>query len=496
LTAGRIFLSSSLTRAFAAVALLSGCSVGPDFTQPDTGLPSKPYAAPDARLTAPPDPNWWAVFHDHTLTQLENEAASANLDVRAATIRLAESRFQRGVTAAAQLPSLNGDAKVNRELLSQNGILSLVAPLVPPGQKFIDNPFTDYNVGFDASWELDLWGHVRRQVETADAQVDSSAEQRRDVLVSALAEVARDYVSLRGVQVRIGILKDNLRIAEDVSRVTQERQSKGLQNALDSESAASTVEGVRAQLPPLEQQESELINALGYLLDEPPGALRARLGSPRANPVSPAVVPVGVPSDLARRRPDIRAAEASLHAATADIGVAVAAFYPTVQLNGVVGLDSLTVSNLWKGSSLQYNFGPSVTLPIFNAGRLQNTVELREAQQQEAAINYHKAVLRAWHDVVNALVAHRLEQQRRVRLAAQYGHAHQALDIARARYRDGVTDFLNVLNTERTALAAELELAQSTTQVALDQVQLFKALGGGWEGTFPVMVEAAVVVTK
>ncbi len=226
MTAGRIFLSSSLTKAFAAVALLSGCSVGPDFTQPDTGLPSKPYAAPDARLTAPPDPNWWAVFHDHTLTQLENEAASANLDVRAATIRLAESRFQRGVTAAAQLPNINGDAKVNRELLSQNGILSLFGPLVPPGQKFVDNPFTDYNVGFDASWELDLWGHVRRQVEAADAQVDSSAEQRRDVLVSALAEVARDYVSLRGVQVRIGILKDNLRIAEDVSRVTQERQTQ------------------------------------------------------------------------------------------------------------------------------------------------------------------------------------------------------------------------------------------------------------------------------
>ncbi len=170
---------------------------------------------------------------------------------------------------------------------------------------------------------------------------NSSAEQRRDVLVSALAEVARDYVSLRGVQVRIGILKDNLRIAEDTYRVTQERQSKGLQNALDSESAASTVEAVKAQLPQLEQQESELINALGYLLDQPPGALRARLGSPRANPVSPAVVPVGVPSDLARRRPDIRAAEAALHAATADIGVAVAAFYPTVQLNGVVGLDSL-----------------------------------------------------------------------------------------------------------------------------------------------------------
>jgi NodT family efflux transporter outer membrane factor (OMF) lipoprotein len=474
------------------VALLSGCMAGPDFTPPDTGLPDRPFAAPDARLTAPPDPNWWAVFHDRTLTDLEHQVASANLDVRAATVRLAESRFQRGVTAAAELPNINGDGKVNRQLLSQNGILSLFGPLVPPGQKFVDIPFTDYNVGFDASWELDLWGHVRRQVEAADAQVQNSVEERRDALVSALAEVARDYISLRGAQVRIGILKDNLRIAEDVYRVTQERASKGLQNALDSENAAGTVESLRAQLPQLEQQESEYINALSYLLDEPPGALRARLGAPRSSPVSPAVLPVGVPSELARRRPDIRAAEAQLHAATANIGVAVAAFYPTVQLNGVVSLDSLTLSKLWQGSSLQYNFGPSVTLPIFNAGRLSNTVDLREAQQQEAAINYHKAVLRAWHDVVNALVAHRQEQIRRARLAAQYDHAHRALLIARSRYGDGVTDFLNVLNTERTSLAAELELANATTQVALDQVQLFKALGGGWEETFPVPGQTVV----
>jgi NodT family efflux transporter outer membrane factor (OMF) lipoprotein len=199
---------------------------------------------------------------------------------------------------------------------------------------------------------------------------------------------------------------------------------------------------------------------------------------------SPAV-PVGVPSELARRRPDIRAAEARLHQATADIGVAVAAFYPTVQLNGVVGLDALNLTNLWKGSSLQYTVGPSISLPIFNAGRLQNTVELREAQQIEAALAYRKTVLRSWHEVVNALVAHRLEQSRRARLAAQYSHARQALDIAQARYRDGVTEFLNVLYAERTALQAEQLVAQSTTNAALDQVQLFKALGGGWENTFP-----------
>ncbi len=477
--------------ALAGGMLLAGCSVGPDFAPPATRLPQKPFAAPEAdgRLTAPPDPDWWGLFKDRTLTGLENQVAGANLDVRTATVRLAESRFQRGVSASAQLPTLNGDAKATRELYSQNGIVSLLGALIP-GQKFAIAPITDYNTGFDASWELDLWGHVRRQVESADAQVAEAEEQRRGALVSALAEVARDYVALRGVQVQIGIANDNLKIADGVLSLARERQQKGLQSALDTENASAEIESLRAQLPTLEQQESEYVNALGFLLDEPPGALRARLGTVRKTPLSPPVVPVGVPSELARRRPDIRAAEAQLHAATADIGVAVASFYPQVQLNGVAGFDSLDVTNLWRGSSLQYTFGPSVSLPIFNAGRLQNVLELRKAQQQEAAIAYHRTVLQAWHDVVNALVAHRLEQRRRERLAAQFSHARQALDIASARYHDGVTEFLNVLDAERTALTAEQQFAQSTTNVALDEVQLFKALGGGWEQTYPVAVAA------
>ncbi|MDI9848503.1 efflux transporter outer membrane subunit [Rhodoblastus sp. 17X3] len=478
--------------ALGGLSPLAACSVGPEFAPPETGLPSRSFAAPDASgsLAAPPDPNWWAIFHDRTLTEIESKVAAANLDVRAATIRLAESRFQRNVAAAAQLPSVNGDAKVNRENFSQNGLVSLFAPLVPAGRNFSIQPITDYYTGFDASWELDLWGHVRRQVESADATVQAGAEQRRGALVSALAEVARDYISLRGAQVQLGIARDNLKISEDVLQVTQERQRSGVQSALDSENAAAQIESVKAELPALEQKESELTNALSFLLDEPPGALRAKLGSPRAMPLTPPVAPVGVPSELARRRPDIRAAEAQLHEATANIGVAVAAFYPTVQLNGVVGFDSLTLPKMWWANSLQYNFGPSVSLPIFNAGRLQNTVELRTAQQQEAALLYHRTVLQAWHDVVNALTAHRLERERNARLKAQVEHAGRALDIARTRYKQGVTEYINVLNAQRTALLAEQRLAESTTNLGLDLVQLFKALGGGWESTFPVTTAA------
>ncbi len=492
----------SLIAALLGPLLLGGCMVGPDFIRPDSHLPEgsflddKALPLSDARLPAPTDPAWWAVFHDPMLTSLETRVAEANLDVRTATVRLAQSRFQRGVAAAAELPSLNGDGKYTRELYSQNGIVSLLGGLLGPGASAPSiGAINDYNVGFDASWEIDLWGKVRRQVEAADAQVDQAADQRRDALVSSLAEVARDYIQLRGVQAQIKIANDNLKVDRDVLELARERQQRGLQNALDLENAAAQVESIRAQIPTLQQQESLYINALSLLLDQPPGALHGELARPIAIPPSPPRVPLGIPSELARRRPDIRAAEAQLHAATANVGVAVGAFYPSVQLNGTVGFDALDIKNLWKGSSLQYMVGPSVTLPIFAGGKLKSTLELRDAQQQEAAITYHKTVLQAWHDVVNALVAYRLEQTRRARLRSQAEHSRQALILARARYNDGVTDFLNVLDAERSLLQAEQQFATSTTNVSLDLVQLFKALGGGWELTFPDPPVTAGLVT-
>jgi NodT family efflux transporter outer membrane factor (OMF) lipoprotein len=267
--------------------------------------------------------------------------------------------------------------------------------------------------------------------------------------------------------------------------ILRRRQQRGLQNGLDVENTAAQVESIRAQLPTLQQQESQYINALSLLLGEPPGALQSELRRPRLVSPAPPRVPLGIPSELARRRPDIRAAEAELHAATADIGVAVGAFYPSVQLNGTVGFDALDIRNLWKGSSLQYTVGPSLTLPIFAGGKLRSTLELREAQQQEAAITYHKTVLQAWHDVVNALVAYRLEQNRHARLRSQADHSRQALALARSRYSDGVTEFLSVLDAERSLLQADQQHATSMTNVLLNLVQLFKALGGGWELTFP-----------
>ncbi len=346
----------------ALVLLLATCgcvSVGPDFAPPDPFLPqasffgrpapaeteaSLPPGGPTRSNSAQVDPQWWAAFRDPILTSLAARAAGANLDVRAASARLAESRFQRGVAASAAFPSVNGDASYQRELYSQNGILSLAKG--SNGQPIQVPPISVYQTGFDASWEIDIWGHVRRQIEAAEAEVESSEYQRRDALVATLAEVARDYIELRGVQTQIAIANANLASANDILQLTRTRAERGLTTGLDVENAAAQAESVRAQLPSLENQQSGYLNALSLLLDEPPGSLQSALARAKPIPPTPPRAPLGVPSELARRRPDIRRAEAELHAATANIGVAVADFYPSVKFNGTVGFNALDLKNL------------------------------------------------------------------------------------------------------------------------------------------------------
>jgi NodT family efflux transporter outer membrane factor (OMF) lipoprotein len=494
--------------AMLALLPLAGCvSVGPDFEAPDPLLPSvsflgkpgPPAVANHARASAkgdvsPVDPEWWAAFRDPILTSLAGRVAAANLDVNSATLKLAESRSQLGVVASAAVPAINGNASYQRELFSENGLVSLGKALAPPGKTFVVPPINIYQPGFDASWEVDLWGHVRRQIEAAGAQVETAENQRRDMLVSTLAELARDYIQLRGAQAQIAISNENLNSANDILQLTKTRAARGVTTQLDVENAAAEAASIRAQLPSLENQESMEVNALSLLLDEPPGSLRSELARAKPVPPVPPRVPLGIASELARRRPDIREAEAQFHAATADIGVAVADFYPSVKLNGTnVEFNALDLKNLWKGSSLQYVLGPSLSIPIFDGGRLKSTLQLREIQQQEAAIAYHKTVLQAWHEVVNALVAYRTEQQRRTRLKDQVDHSRRALVLSRARYDAGVIDFITVLDAERTLLQAELQQAQSTTDVSTNLVQLYKALGGGWEQTFPEAPITSVV---
>jgi NodT family efflux transporter outer membrane factor (OMF) lipoprotein len=503
-------------------ALTSGCTVGPDWTAPKTWSPTHWFNA--ARRPVPPaqpaslpvadqiDPAWWSLFHDAELTSLENRVAAANLNVRLSTIRLAESRSQRQITGADQFPTLQGDGSYTRERLSQKGAISLIGggassggtsfgsmgssangvtgrtgaiPSTVTGGQTIP-PFNLWQYGFDASWELDLWGRVRREVESADASVEASVDARRDSLLSVLAEVARDYVQLRGIQTQLAIANSNIQTARESLQLTEDRYHGGLTTELDVANAAAQLETNQADVPQLEQQQDQTINALSFLLGEAPQALRAELITPNPVPPVPPRVPIGLPGELARRRPDIREAEAQLHAATADIGVAVADFYPKVTIDGSIGLQALKFKDLGNWSARQYGLGPTISIPIFEGGRLRATLALRKVQQQEAALNYQQTVLQAWHDVDNAMTAYAAEQRRRDSLAASVAQNQRALGLSRQRYTQGLADFLNVLDNERALLQAQLQLAESTTTVSQNLVQLYKALGGGWETAFPI----------
>ena len=358
---------------------------------------------------------------------------------------------------------------------SRKGTQSLTSPTR------LREPYDLFQYGFDATWELDFWGHVRRGVEQSAAQLTATEESGRDVMVTAEAELARAYVRLRGVQRKLQITRQNLESSRQSLQLTQARAAGGLTTDLDVANAAAQVATIQAEIPGLEQQQSEFGNALGLLLGEAPQALTVELAAPRAVPPVPPRVPVGVPSELARRRPDIRRAEAVLHAATAGIGVATADFYPRITLGGNGMIQGLQVANLGQWAALAYSIGPTVSLPIFDGGRRTRTLELREAQQQEAAILYQRTVLGALHEVDNALTAYGAEQRRRAQLEIAVQQNRRALALARDRYAQGVTDFLQVLTAQRALLAAEQDLTDSTTTVSTNMVALYKALGGGWQ---------------
>jgi NodT family efflux transporter outer membrane factor (OMF) lipoprotein len=494
--------------------LSAGCTVGPDFKAPDATSPVSWFAARPVPkpmhsepVAEPIDPNWWKLFNDPQLTALEDRVAGQNLDVRIATIKLAESRAQRGVVAAAQFPTLGGNASYQREKASNNGVFGLLGSDAAgaPGTEANGTgfgaggingtnlaPFDLYQYGLDASWELDLWGKVRRSVEAADASIDASKEAQRDTLLSSLAEVARDYIDLRGAQLREKINADNLKSQQDALKLTQQRAAGGLTTDLDVANAAAQVNNTAAEIPPIQQEEANLINALSLLLGKPPNALRAELEQPKPVPPVPPRVPIGVPSDLVRRRPDIRQAEAQLHEATANIGVAVANFYPSVTLGGSFGIQALQAKSLWTLNSRQYSLGPSISIPIFEGGQLKSMLELNKADEQEAAVSYERTVLKAWQDVDNALTAYEATQRRRDELVQAVAQNQRAVSLATERYQEGVSDFLEVLDAQTRLLSTQQQLAIATTNVSDNLVALYKALGGGWEATYPVQADPGV----
>ncbi|MGH7411583.1 MAG: efflux transporter outer membrane subunit [Candidatus Methylomirabilis sp.] len=457
------------------VATGVGCTVGRDYRPPQVQVPAKwSEAEQKGTATRPVEiTQWWATFNDPVLTSLIDRAVRSNHDLRVAEWRIREARASRGVTAAGAWPQADVSSSYSRSRASKN------APNVAPISAGKETDL--FQIGFDAGWEIDVFGGVRRAVEAADADIAASEENRRDVLVTLLSEVARNYVEARGFQQRIAIAGKNITSQQETLGLTRIRLQAGLITELDVAQAEAILATTQSQVPTLESSLKQAVHRLGVLLGQDPGALLPELSNEAPIPGIPPEVPVGLPSDLLRRRPDVRRAERELAAATARIGVATADLFPRFSLTGAFGLQSVSIGDLAVWPSSFWSIGPTVRWPIFDAGRIRANIRVQDAREQQSLAQYEKAVLTSLEDVENALVAYGREQERRRSLAQAVDANRLAADLANERYTRGLVDFLNVLESQRQLYASEDQLVQSERGIVVNLVALYKALGGGWE---------------
>ncbi len=479
MTRPRLFTAASL-----GLVLLSGCTVGPTFKGAESNTPSAWHdvsaasGADRIATDANPDPKWWLTFNDPTLSALIQRATQGNPDVQIAVIRIAEARASERSTASAGLPKLTADGDYRRADLGQG----LFGGSSSSGlAESLSKPTNIFAGALDASWELDLFGKVRRSVEAAHAAADVAIGNRDDALVTLEAEVAQTYAQLRAAQASRQTAQEDFDAEQQVLTLTQERATHGLVSDLDVENARTILATTEASLAQYDLQIASSLNGLAVLVGEAPGALDSELGAAAPIPQAPPKVPVGLPSGLAHRRPDIRAAEARLHELTANIGVANARFYPDVSLSGQGGVLGFTPQALTTWADRFYAFGPAISLPIFEGGQLRANLQLAKANQAEAAVAYRKTVLNALQDVENALAAYRTELRRHQALERTVQAQTAALAIAQDQYVHGVSTFIDVLTAETSLAQQHQALIQSTLSLTTDVVNLYKALGGGWE---------------
>lgn len=457
----------------ALAMLLAGCAAGPDYRAPDVSAPATWHSAMKGGLE-PASPEaaqlaqWWNGLDDPMLSRLIEEAAASNLDLKLARARLAEARARRGVAEADRFPTLNGRAGANRSRSSGE---------IGPAGGLVSEM---YSAQFDASWELDIFGGKRRALEAAEATLEASREDLRDVQVSLLAEVALNYIELRADQARLAIAQRNLATQTETWQIARWRFEAGLTTQLDEDQAKLNLEQTRAQIPALASALEQAKNRLAVLLGKRPGEL-AELDAPAPLPRIPATVAVGIPADTLRNRPDLRRAERQLAAATAQVGVASAALYPDFSLSGTLGLQSLSSGDLLTASARMWSVAANAGWVLFDAGRIRQNIAVQSALQEQALIRYESAVLAALRDVENALVAYAEEQNRRTALDGAVQAAQSAASLAASQYAAGLIDFQSVLDTQRSLLNLQDLLAQSDAAVASNLARLYKTLGGGWQ---------------
>jgi multidrug efflux system outer membrane protein len=468
------------------LATLAGCAVGPDYKRPETKVPETwdgqkvvTPAQPSKTASNPVElVDWWKAFKDPTLSSLVEMAVRSNFDLRLAEARIRQARAARGVAGAPLWPQVDTTVLYQRSQGSSEaaggGAIATAGALKNLWQ-----------AGLDASWEIDIFGGTRRGIEAATADLKAAVEDRRDVLITLVGDVGNNYITLRGLQQQLAIARENLKAQRHTAEITRKRFEAGFVGALDVANAQAQVATTEATIPLFESSARAAIYSLGVLLGREPAVLEKDLSRAAPIPPTPPEIPVGLPSDLLRRRPDIRRAEAQLHAATARIGVATADLFPKFNLAGSFGLSASDVTRIDRWTSNFWSWGPTITWPIFAGGRIYWNIKVQNAIQEQALLTYEKTVLTALKDVETALVAYAKEQEHRRSLAEAVMNNRKAVDLAMKLYVAGKSDFLNVLIAQRSLFISEDALAQSTRTVDTNLIALYKALGGGWEQERP-----------
>jgi NodT family efflux transporter outer membrane factor (OMF) lipoprotein len=454
------------------VLVLPGCfAVGPDYKTPDISVPDLwtsslrrglSAAEPEVQSLA----RWWATLGDPDLSNLVERAIAGNLDLQRAQARIREGRARRGIAEAGLYPSLD---------LGWSATVSRGSEEMGSGVRR-----ELYRAGFDASWEIDIFGGVRRSIEAAQGDLEATVADYRDVLVSLLGEVALNYVEARTSQAQLQVAEANLKAQAETLQLVEWRFAAGLVSNLDVEQAKANLENTRAQLPRLRSNIEAAKNRLAILLGIFPGMLETQLAAGKPIPEAPLEIAVGVPAEVLRRRPDVRRAERQLAAQTARIGVATADLYPKFLLPGSIGLEALSTDHLFSTASRTWTFVGSFAWPVFRGGAIRQNIAVQNALQEQFLKQYETTILVALEDVENALTAFAEEQERRDALMEANQAAQRAAELARDQYSSGLIDFQAVLDAERTVLSSQEQLAQSKGQVISNVISLYKALGGGW----------------
>lgn len=450
---------------------LNGCRVGPTYERPETAMPDQWHQAA-VRGLADGSANlqtWWSVFNDPTLDELIEQAQANNLDLKTAYASVMEARAYLGIASGENWPTVDATGFYSRDRASRNG-------LTPAAGKT-----NLHHIGLDASWEIDVFGRISRTVESARAAMEASEENYRDVLVSLYSAVAQNYMDVRSLQARLRYAENNANAQRETLELTTNRREAGLVPQLDVHQAELILAGTEAAIPTLRQYESQAIHRLSVLVGKEPAALYETLKNSAEIPNVPEKTVVGLPAELLRQRPDIRRAERVLASQTADIGIATAGLYPAFSLSGTFALQAQRLDDAGNWDSRTWGFGPAMRWNLFDGNRIRSGIKVEEAQAEQAILQYEQTVLLALEDVENAMVTYAREQERYDALEAAVVAGEKSVELVRTLYENGLTDFQNVLDMQRTLTAQQDQMAESEGRVAKNLVTLYTALGGGWE---------------